>query len=465
MSLGQKTGTGAAVTVLVLAALFYSCSQSPPTEHVVNLPPQTHLFLSLPDSVEMPDTSTSEKILHWYGDDPDGEVVGYYYAWDDTSDTSWTLTERVTDTFYVPIREAYGEFTFYVKALDNEGLEDPTPARMTFPVINSPPKVEFPVDFVINYSGEDFVSFTVFTFGWSGSDLDGDETITSYEYYLGSDTIPVDSATFETLDWSEVPGEENSLTLRGIEPGYHRFFLRAIDIAGAKSPVIYYPDTTGSWLVKEPVGELLYVDDNRYFYNTEWIYTDILDSIYGENGYSIWNVEDHISYCPKDITETLRFFSKVVWNSGSYPHFSEAQNGLVSFLNSGGHLMVASTYASAPYQDTTMYSFLPMDSVTITNIIRPAVFYSQHSWYEDIRPTTPLSYTFGFRPATPSALAPDSVSALYRVQDQGGPIAGARYPAEGSARVIFFSFPVHDCNEDDAFRRLLPFVVMEEFQG
>jgi len=66
---------------------------------VGNQPPQTHLFLqvaqtqisvsdTLSDGTIVTrlytaglDTTPSRQIVHWWGDDPDGSVAGYYYQW------------------------------------------------------------------------------------------------------------------------------------------------------------------------------------------------------------------------------------------------------------------------------------------------------------------------------------------------------------------------------------------------
>ncbi|MCX6639906.1 MAG: hypothetical protein NTW14_05415 [bacterium] len=85
-----------------------------------NLPPVTHLFL-YPDSTGL-DTSSSVLQLHWWGDDPDGWVVGYYLRWDyfETSpllDSIWLPFESAL--FYLPLDTAFDNFTVTVKAVDN----------------------------------------------------------------------------------------------------------------------------------------------------------------------------------------------------------------------------------------------------------------------------------------------------------------------------------------------------------
>ena len=53
--------------------------------------------------------TTSRQVLHWWGEDADGQVLGYYYKW--SSDSSWTYTDLESGTFYVPIRSEPVSYT------------------------------------------------------------------------------------------------------------------------------------------------------------------------------------------------------------------------------------------------------------------------------------------------------------------------------------------------------------------
>ena len=79
------------LAILAVALVISGCPDKQPSNPVENRPPETHLFLvigdslGVPDPEGMPDTSASMLVLHWYGDDSDGEVIGYQWAWDDTT--------------------------------------------------------------------------------------------------------------------------------------------------------------------------------------------------------------------------------------------------------------------------------------------------------------------------------------------------------------------------------------------
>ncbi len=148
-----------------------------------NQSPETFLFLfPAPDTVEVDSsdfigiaTTASKQILHWWGDDKDGQVVGYYYQWDYQDKPVWTTSEY--DTFFVPIRSSYDEFTFRVWAVDNDSLNDPTPAVQIFPVFNSMPEIEFKLNSnppaPAGNPNVTAYTFPTRTFIWDVSDPDG----------------------------------------------------------------------------------------------------------------------------------------------------------------------------------------------------------------------------------------------------------------------------------------------------
>ena len=64
-----------AIGCLISAAVFlFSCAEQPTQHTVGNLPPDTHLFLVMPDTT-LPDTTASRQEVYWWGQDPDGELT------------------------------------------------------------------------------------------------------------------------------------------------------------------------------------------------------------------------------------------------------------------------------------------------------------------------------------------------------------------------------------------------------
>jgi hypothetical protein len=469
--------------VLALLGIWFACSTDRTMKPQANQPPETHLFLHFSDTLQLPGETTSMQVLHWYGDDPDGEVVGFEWAWDDTS--AWTWTTAVKDTFYVPIRVPQDTFVFYIRAVDNDSMRDPTPDHLSFPIKNSPPTVSFPVDFTQRYARVVYNSFSYFSIGWSGSDPDGDATITGYDWYLAdSSFMPIDSVmrgniywnetTIDTMSWQHLDSLATLKIFRDLQPGSYRFFLRCRDVAAAYSPIVFYPDTNGVWNVMPVHGSVLFVDDDRYASGIDSVIPNSISNIYGPGNFSTWNVIDRVSYYPRDIEETLKLFDVVVWHGGSYPHFKDASDAINGYLASGGRLLAFSTQRFEG--DTTIYPFMPMDSVTNARIPRsfriirvpgaPEGFPDTLSSNVPGYPSYPLSKSYGFAPGSPSGLLPGTVQALYTQIADATPdridTVAAKYPATGQAQIVYFSMELYLCSA--RFEELLRYVLLEEFQ-
>ena len=242
-------------TVLVLVA---GCN-----EKIANIPrgnqtPKTFLWL-----YPAPDSSigvgVSRQQLHWWGEDPDGTIRGYLFAWD-------TLPNRITsipnpdpfrytwvtsnDTLMAfPLRTLLRDFTVAVKSADNtfKGLPlhsivrlngasgaywdkndndsldagdevlpdllpatDPVGAIQTFPIRNTPPTIALalsPLDPTQVMRLPD-TTFTAASVSFKGSDADGDNTLVSYR--IGLNIQPTDTILSH---WVVTPIRDTVLTL------------------------------------------------------------------------------------------------------------------------------------------------------------------------------------------------------------------------------------------------------------
>ena len=238
---------------MVCIVLFGSCSKQFTNEPKANVPPSTRLWLT-PDSVLL--ESVSRQHLYWYGEDPDGMVVGYLLAvgnykpaparipFPDTVTYTWVVR---TDTLIgLPLRAIRDSFTVIVRAVDNtskqtillpegaivrmspqpywdvdsngifdshdilltnfQSATDPKGAILLFPIRNTPPTVLFaanPVDSSTIQQPE--TTYTVATFSWVGHDADGDNTIVSYRIALNDTTSP--------NSWVTLSSKSNLVTL------------------------------------------------------------------------------------------------------------------------------------------------------------------------------------------------------------------------------------------------------------
>ncbi len=237
------------ITVL----LFGSCSKEFTNQPKSNALPQTRLWLT-PES-DLHET-ISRQHFYWYGEDPDGRVVGYLLAVGNfkpaptqlpSPDTlTYTWVTKGDSSIALPLRAIRDSFTVIVRAVDNtfksasllpvgaiirmlpepywdidtngvydgndialkdiQSAADPKGAILLFPIRNTPPTVQFaanPVDSSVIQQPD--TTFTVATFSWVGHDLDGDNTITGYRIALNDTSSP--------SSWCTITGSPKFVTL------------------------------------------------------------------------------------------------------------------------------------------------------------------------------------------------------------------------------------------------------------
>lgn len=465
------------ITLLILLiGLLLACSEHKPSQPHGNLRPETHLSIILPEGMDTPDTTVSKQMLHWWGDDPDGIVVGYYWAWEDTScDTCWTWTVANHNTFQLRILSQYDSFTFYVKAVDNTavfdafpsdstppvdatGAVDLTPAMMTFPIKNSAPEIRFPAELTLSYAQNDYVSFHIASFNWEGTDPDGDDTIVKYLYALD------DTSTWQELVGSPPP---NYITLENIPVGQHRFYVKAVDVAGAISPTIAYPDSEGTWTVQEKKGNILYIDNNKWaewFNDARLFYTGELERMVGTEGYSVWILEEsyQVPFSKLDITKTMQLFDVVIWNADRDSYLLRASSSITSYIIDGHMLMITTDLGEGDW-DNPPFTFAHIDSITnevdeidIGDELQPLV-----DGYPLVEANRYISHT----PEVGFGLMPDDESeALYLLLHDPNPVVGLRYPSGGPASLIFLDFQLHWTDGLGTAGDLLEHILTVEFQ-
>ncbi|MBN1541517.1 hypothetical protein JW992_05185 [candidate division KSB1 bacterium] len=490
------------LTALFLALLAAGCSLKDPfgdsreSRLLGNLPPETHLFLLVDQDVKLDtlstgkidtlivdavlDTTPSRQIVYWWGDDPDGRVVGYYYRWNYQTEAGFTTAER--DTFYVPIRSFYDVFSFSVWAVDDQGVEDPTPAVLYFPVYNTPPRISFRLNSNPRISGNPNVTSYTFptrTFVWDVFDADGRETVAAIYYALD-----------DTSNWIRLPGDADQVTLRDLGPGEHRFFVRAEDVSGASSQTLCFPDendpeSPNRWVVKPITGNVLLVNDyaqDQNLYQVQSFYSAILNELLGENGYSIWeigssrvpliNSQNSLPYTSTDIEANLSYFDQVIWFAHlGRPNLSAAGLSITRFVNNGGKILISNANEEPP--DTT-WTFTGIDSVVTLNpggrLFAGTRVLASFGSDDDEALDLSLEKLVGNRV---SSLVPRSnVDVVYRMEPdslaqvnvpyKGSPVVGVRYRL-GSGESIYFSLPLHHCNGEQNLVNVFRHLLFEEF--
>jgi hypothetical protein len=347
-----------------------------------NLPPQTHLSVGFfrADSTA-PDTLglTSSRVgLAWWGEDADGWIDHYEYRWQNDFDSlgqpSWHRTDVESDTFIVHLDQDTMLVKFEVRAFDNRGSMDLSPAATTFPAYNQKPKLDWVAQSQEMLNGA-FDADTSWTFPYNSFhfnvwDLDGNETISEVVWALD------DTTTWATLE----PG----LTSIRLDPellsaGPHRIFVKAKDIVNAWSDLLMYPrlkDTTDTgedqiWMVSELGGDLLLVLDNIDASVAEPYLKEGLAGMgyqEGEN-YTYWHAANWMPYDTEDIVATFDEFAMIFWASWKQTQMEDVCESLDRYQATGGHLLITttdvggySTYSESAY----LYDGIcvPIDSLT-----------------------------------------------------------------------------------------------------
>ncbi len=202
--------------------------------------------------------------LHWYGEDVDGWVDSFEYAWNDTAE--WFSTILKDSTFVVAsdtccifdtlltaagrdsiVERFFRYHTFFVRAVDNRGAKDPSPAYLTF---NS--TTVAPVSRITRGPQMNATSGRAVGIHWEGSDPDApNNAVAAYEYFHATkgvlrerygyvDAVGMTRRIWNQLGWIRVGADTTSVVLRNLQTGYgpgganrHFFFVRSIDEAGA----------------------------------------------------------------------------------------------------------------------------------------------------------------------------------------------------------------------------------------
>ena len=508
------------LNLLILLCLSWSCSRwdyNDLSDPVDPTSPETYLSLVAVDTIyssvdslgnniyaidEVPDSgivwdtldqafttiTTSRQELSWWGEDPDGNVIGYYYRWN--TDSVWTYTDLESGVFYVPIETELDVFWFEVKALDDSGLEDVSPSKLVVPIKNSSPEISF--RYLSNPQISDIGSDTSFTFPtrtfiWDLYDQDGNETITDIFYTLDD--------TCDTC-WTRLDGDVSSITLTEIGSGIHNIYLKCQDIAGAESEIIFFPDSSNLdqaqiWKVQPVNGDILLVDDFPQDGNNTALfwYESILDTLVGVNAYSVWEIGDELPYSSTDVSANLNYFKNVIWfgaNTGSetYP---DAGASIQSFIYGGGNF-----FMNAPqyWRRDSTFSWFPLDSVGTIN--PNGRLYPNRDVHSLIDSTLDLrtSYTIGNRLKAiypnmyeDGELLEDSfkeLTYLYQMADPGNgdywegnpPVCAIGQfevsPVELSGKVVLMVLPFHDGSQpvmdgNGSAGKFIKYLIEEEF--
>ena len=448
--------------LIIVVLLLSGCSKRHVNEPLPNQPPETFLALN-PDGALR--RTVSQQSIHWWGEDPDGFIAGYYFSLDSVH---WTFTTRTDSVFTFRLNRLDTTYSFFVAAVDNEGLRDPKPASLQYPVQNSPPSVSFLLTAAVPET-----TYTVATFQWLGTDIDGNETIVNYYYAMDDTSTP--------SKWKKLSGAANLVTLfksDGLVEGNHAFYLKAQDVAGAYSQTIRMPDTSKTWYVREPKGDFLIVRDYLPSDFSASLYKSIFDTLMGGRlgSKDIWDIKKGSSAISKGkfvpplinptFTETLKLFKYVFWYGDNSPSLDIIQASLPGFKKAGGKVFLAAGFPQNISAQGGLGDFAPIDNIEasyFTSILLPkdTVVSTDPSYPTLVRDTLGFIYTF------PRGLLPKiDARVLYRMQSSprwaGQPIMGVK-DADSPSFILLATLLHRFGTPPDRLAALLRRVYRDEF--
>jgi hypothetical protein len=239
----MRTRFGIGVAIVVCIGFLWSCGKD--ENHGPNLAPETVLV-----SAPRQDSQHSYRVdIAWNGTDADGVVNSFEIAWHDgmtysgsLDELDWEPTAAFESTFTVsadtcPAPATPGPchtgHTFFVRAVDNDGAKDPTPAYVGFDATTSRPRSR--ITYPPRPGGEFFVTLpTCVKIGWEADDPDGEAVAYRYARKKLSDPPPGPPPEGDTR-WSPWGADKQVIvTLAETDPDDPwSFYVQAKDNAGA----------------------------------------------------------------------------------------------------------------------------------------------------------------------------------------------------------------------------------------
>lgn len=232
-----------AVLLLLAGIVIEGCERDDTVQIDRNLPPETYVTQGPVNSTDPEDPTDLYYRAHlfWRGEDLDGTIAGFRFAIDDTSERSlWQWTNSTDSVFRFRAGEIGAmEHLFLIRAVDNEGKEDPTPDTLRFESnTTARPLVRFVTgQFEVNGVRDSLmgcinpvtkgpcdtvVAFSTVKYVWTGSDADGE--VVAWESKYDREEV-----------WTPHERNDTTRTVAEMQPGTRVMQVRGIDDAGAKS--------------------------------------------------------------------------------------------------------------------------------------------------------------------------------------------------------------------------------------
>lgn len=488
------------LVILCLLLFIASCDDSILTPNG-NLPPDTKLFL---DTIR--NQQNSRVNVSWSGDDPDGLVIGYAISW---NEKDWFFTRNNDSTFALQVESSDTTFGFSVAAIDNslkqypsegekldfsdvngnnrwdigetflrlEGSIDPTPARLQFPIKNSPPILAWGNDTSAKSAAAVALPDTTFafaTFKFFVSDPDGDATLETIEWSLNDSSV---NAT-----WKAIPKGTRLFSISakdGLKLNADNvLYMRARDIGKLQSRMLTYPAPGKTWYVQGSKGPILLIKDsgNR---DADNFYLNALNSAGFSGRFDVLDinttrtVDAPAKTIPPFISpmfiESLKLYSAIIWYTDKNPSMSLAQQSLGEYMRAGGKVLFIADLPAPVSEDmrTEIRDFSPVDSIGKQEVSSDPLAIRNGTEFTPI-PHGNITYPILTKergsvlvyPLYPKANA----KPVYRLPENakwvGSPILGV---IDDESDMVFLHLPLHLLNVNNQAFQLVSTILRNEF--
>ena len=304
---------------------------------------------SLPETlifVEGPlDTVNHVVTLHWFGTDEAGFIAGYEVRLlnpEQPADSSWRFTASTDTVITVFTPQGAVSPVFEVRAVDDHGDRDPTPARQLFNFRNTPPMVQL----TLRPRRATRRSPRSRWAGASPTRMATRRSCAAWSGSTGTRAIQMTTGTTFTMP------SDRFLVSGAYTDGPRTLYVRAIDDGGMAGPAV-----SVTWPVKRPVtgsrARLLIVDDvprtNPSNALIDTLYENTAIRNLPADQYQILRLDyDQPFASAKDLEQTCKLFEAVVWYRANETAVSttlrDYQDGLGPYLEAGGKFYLDGLY-------------------------------------------------------------------------------------------------------------------------
>lgn len=374
------------LSCILLSVFLISCEKE--GELKPNTEPVTNLYLS---SINRSGSDRLNAIVEmkWSGEDKDGYITGYEISFDNIN---WSYTDVQDSTFRFTINNGSDttDIDFYVRAIDNDGNKDKTPAYLKIPIKNTAPTIVLDDNLIKGDS-----VYSVFSIFWTANDLDGFNTLDSIYIKINNGEWFAIAKSFNFATFVAEQPELNGPTLAKVYGGNNAFnlnrtisglvvgakntvYVKAKDLSGVDSEL----DSLAPFVLRRKTSDLLVLDAFNIAStpNADDVYKVALSQSYGAYDYYDFYRQNK-GYFPKLWKPTfllmMNLYDKIFWYSDNSRSataggmlLEEGATAIQDYLNNGGKILIASDFdnsaegtTAGPFPRTSpVFQYSVMDS-------------------------------------------------------------------------------------------------------